>query len=452
VADFNNSRVLGFANEVAFVNNQAAIIVIGQPDLFSGGCNSTGINAASLCNPAGVAVDSSNNLYVSDFNNNRVMEYNTPFTRTAVAGSGDAIADNVFGQGGDFTSDACDLNGSGPPDADSLCNPDGLFIDRAGSLWVADQSNNRVLQYFSPPFNTTATFELGQLDFVSSACNMGSVVSSSSLCNPTDVTVDSAGNVYVTDFNNNRVLLYRRPLSTGSHAANLEFGQGSGSSAGTDFSDNTCNFGNVINPGTLCHPNWVALDANLNLYVADFSNNRTLEYNTPLTRTATAGSGDTLADHVFGQADDFNVNGCNFGGAQPSAASQCNPTGVVVDSLGDVLVADRANNRVLKYDPPYFSPRALPFGKVAVKSIAVKNIYLVNTQGVWLNKISLSLTGSTNFRISANSCGTSLGPHLNCKLSITFSPTSTGLKSATLTARDDAPNAPQRATVTGSGY
>ena len=86
VADTSNNRVLGWANAAAFVNGSPADIVIGQPDARSVGCNdgvavgdSSGVGADSLCNPMGVAVDSSGHLYVADANDNRVLEYLTPF-------------------------------------------------------------------------------------------------------------------------------------------------------------------------------------------------------------------------------------------------------------------------------------------------------------------------------------------------------------------------------------
>ncbi len=79
VADTDNSRVLGYKNVNTFVNGGAADLVIGQPDFLSGACNTAGLGASSLCNPFGIAVDGSGNLYVADQNNNRVLEYNTPF-------------------------------------------------------------------------------------------------------------------------------------------------------------------------------------------------------------------------------------------------------------------------------------------------------------------------------------------------------------------------------------
>src|SRR5215469_15996244 len=65
-------------------------------------------------------------------------------------------ANLVFGQGGSFTSGACDFdspNGS----AEDLCNPSGTAVDVNGNLYVADTQNNRVLEYDQPVIAPTPT-------------------------------------------------------------------------------------------------------------------------------------------------------------------------------------------------------------------------------------------------------------------------------------------------------
>jgi hypothetical protein len=77
-----------------------------------------------------------------------------------------------------------------------------------------------------------------------------------------------------------------------------------------------------------------------------------LEYNTPLQKTGVPGSGDTSADRVFGQADNFFSSLCNFGAPTPSAYSQCNPFSIAFDNFGNLYVSDYFNNRVIEYDVP----------------------------------------------------------------------------------------------------
>ncbi len=143
------------------------------------------------------------NLYVADFTNSRVLEYNTPLNPgSGETGAGDTTADMVFGQGGNFTSNRCNLGGRS---ASSMCVPMGITVDNAGNLYIADGFNNRVLEYNTPrTTDTIADRVFGTCgSFTSFAC-VG--VSADSLKNPTGVAVDNLGNLYVADNQNNRVL------------------------------------------------------------------------------------------------------------------------------------------------------------------------------------------------------------------------------------------------------
>lgn len=117
----------------------AATDVFGQHGSFTtNACNAYGIEADTLCNPVDVALDANDNLYVSDTHNHRVLIYRTPQSITATRGSGDTTADKVLGQLGSFASGTCNLPGV---TADGLCYPEGLALDSAGNLFVADYNN-----------------------------------------------------------------------------------------------------------------------------------------------------------------------------------------------------------------------------------------------------------------------------------------------------------------------
>src|SRR5206468_9593666 len=130
-----------------------------------------------------------------------------------------------------------------------------------------------------------ADLVIGQPDFFSFACNNGGV-RANSLCSPRGVALDGAGNLYVADTDNRRVLEYDTPFTSGTTADRV-FGQGG------SFTSNLCNNGG-LSANSLCSPRHVALDGAGNLYVADTDNNRVLEYDTPL-------NSGTTADRVFGR-------------------------------------------------------------------------------------------------------------------------------------------------------
>jgi len=246
---------------------------------------------------------------------------------TASADPVDAVADLVLGQPY-FTSNTAN---NGGVSASSLHAPRKVAVNAAGNVYVADTANHRVLVYLDPQnTDTVADLVLGKLNFSTSKCKKdfvgNKVVSASTLCFPFGIVVDAAGNVYVADTGNNRVLVYLDPQNTDT-VADLVLGQ-------PNFTSRTANTGGV-NASSLHAPHGVTVDTAGNVYVADLLNNRVLEYHTPLTT-------DTVADVVLGQPNSTS-NTANNGGV--SASSLNLPREVAVDAAGNVYVADTANNR-----------------------------------------------------------------------------------------------------------
>jgi hypothetical protein len=330
VADGNN-RVLGWRDVTAFTNGSPADLVIGQPDFLSSKCNNGGLSASSLCLDSAVAVDIAGNLYVGDNSNHRVLEYNVPFNGCGSFPCVGGPANLVFGQFGSFTSNVAN---NGGVSANSMNVPGGLAVDAVGNLYVSDPSNNRVLEYNTPlTTDTTADRVFGQGgSFTSHAVNNGGV-SANSLGEPIPVAVNASGDLFVGDLDNNRVLEYDSPTTTDTTADRV-FGQ-------PDFISAACNNGG-LSASSQCSPFGVGVDSDGDLYVADYGNNRVLEYSNPLSNAT--------ADLVFGQLGNFTTKLCNNGGV--SASSLCEPLAVAVDVGGNVYVADTFNNRVLEYDNP----------------------------------------------------------------------------------------------------
>ena len=352
VADQANNRVLEF-NEGSSPGDKVANGVGGQIDMAHNAPNY--VDAVGENAPGGIAVDAvidapRRHLYVADSGNNRVLGWKDVGSFVSAQ-----PADIVFGQP-DLFSYRCN-NGRAGGDvaglgADSLCAPERMAVDQKGDLYVADSGNNRVLDGASGEpgaGDTSADFVYGQAGvFTTRTCNLRTA-GATTLCNPSAVALDGAGNIYIADTGNNRVLEYAKagnPPVASDALANRSYGQG----AVADFSDTVCADGIGADPSPsnhgMCNPGGVAIDALGNLFVADSSNNRVIEIDAPL-------AGTQNASRVFGQSGDFAASGCNRGAQAPAAATLCAPEGLMLDVLGNLWIADVNNDRVLEYEPPF---------------------------------------------------------------------------------------------------
>jgi len=196
VADFTNNRVLRFSSP--FSTNQSADLVIGQANFDSGTANPGGIAANTLRLPRGIAIDSSDNLWVADTTNERVLRFSSPL-------STNQSADIVIGQA-DFTSGTANPGGVA---ANTLSAPTRLTFDPFGNLWIGDSGNNRVLQHTSPlSTDQSADLVIGQANFTSGDINQGGTAAANTLNTPRGVEFESSTRLWIADASNNRILRY----------------------------------------------------------------------------------------------------------------------------------------------------------------------------------------------------------------------------------------------------
>lgn len=241
----------------------------------------------------------------------------------------------------DFTSDA----GTDPPTSRSLYEVDGVAVDpTTGKLFVSDGGNHRILRFSSvAAYQTFAEAEavFGQPDFTSNEPNRGGAPSSLSLDTPATLCFDAAGNLWVADSGNARVLRYDDASSKPAFgaAANGVIGQ-AGFLTNTPATNSTSDNGFITPAG-------VAVDNAGNLYVSDVGGIPRIQ------RFANAAvlSGDLLADSSLGEINGSNefipvVTDTGFGGR---------PYGIGVDAQGRLWVADASNHRVLRFDTPAVS-------------------------------------------------------------------------------------------------
>lgn len=257
VSDGLNNRVLIW-NSIPTASGQAADVVLGQPDFTS---KATGNGASNLYGPRGVWTDGTK-LIVADRFNNRVLIWNT-FPTTNGAPATVVLGATTF----DTTPSVT------PPSASSFRNPAGVTV-AAGKLYVADESNNRVLVWSSIPTanNAAASQVLGQTGFDTAYNNAGAPypqVNAIGMVSPMDVLVDACGSMYVCDSVNGRVMVYTTAPTANAAPANAVLGK-------PDLVAQP-------NAGTAASSQWMHGCSGLavsgaSLYVGDSANNRVLRF------------------------------------------------------------------------------------------------------------------------------------------------------------------------------
>ena len=257
VADAGNNRVLRYPRPVSQSGRITPDAVIGQSDFTSS--VSAAVTAGSLNNPGGVAIGPNGDLFVSDSGNNRVLEF------AAAPGTGSS-AIRVFGQPNMNTSFR-----SSQVSAQTFSAPQGIAVDQASNLFVADTGANRVLIFpntqNAAPAGSAATFVLGEANFSSTTGGMKA---------PVDVGVDSNGTIYVSDNGNNRILVFPSliflPAAGGSATAAI----GQSTTGGTNPNWNSTD--GLATAEGLYAPVGLYVDRQDTLYVGDSGNNRVLQF------------------------------------------------------------------------------------------------------------------------------------------------------------------------------
>jgi sugar lactone lactonase YvrE len=318
VVEYGNNRTLRFTSSSGYAT---PVAVLGQPNFTSyDGPNPP--TAASLRKPQDVLVDQFGTLWVVDSDNKRVLWYFNAATKP-----NGSNADGVLGQPGFNTADF------DYPSGNQFHNPSGLHVDSAGTLWVADFLNNRVLRFVDAVNKTngaSADSVLGQATFNTS----NNSCSPSGMDHPSVLRTTASGNLIVTDQLHNRVLVFT------SNNAVLN-----GSEPSVVFMQQDLNSCSDQSPtaSTGKNPNGLAIDSVGNLYVSEHSTNRVLMY--PGGAFATNATSDGMsASFVYGQPD--------FNSSQPGSSTNQlhSPVRLYFDNTRNVLwVADTGNNRILGF-------------------------------------------------------------------------------------------------------
>jgi sugar lactone lactonase YvrE len=256
-----------------------------------GSSDGTGASAAFEY-PYGLAADGSGNIYIADHGNNTIRKMTSSGSVSTFAGTA-GPAGSADGTGG----------------AAGFSGPAGVAVDGSGNVYVADAGNNTIRKI--SPGGAVTTFA-GSSGSAGSSDGTGGAARFNA---PEGVAVDSVGNIYVADTENDTV----RKITAGGTVTTL-----AGAAGQTGTGDGPGGSARFNGPYAL------AVDAGGNVYVADF-------FNASIRKIDTSGNVTTIAG---------SPGRTGFTDGTGSVAQFNQPYGLAVDASGNIYVADTYNRAI----------------------------------------------------------------------------------------------------------
>ncbi|HEX2232245.1 MAG TPA: hypothetical protein VHG69_02655, partial [Thermoleophilaceae bacterium] len=257
--------------------------------------------SARLASPTDVVADAAGNVYIADFNNHRIRRVTPGGVITTFAGTGSS----------GYTGDG------GPALLARLDGPIGLTIDGAGNIYLAD-FNNHVIRRITAAGIISTVAGNGS----AGSSGDGGPATSARLDGPGDVQIDGAGNLYIPEYNGDRV----RKVTAATGTISTVAGTGSSGYSGD---------GGPATAARLFQPIGVDVDSLGNVFIADLSNHVIRRVNSAGTINTVAGTG------TAGYSGD--------GGAALSARLS-SPSRVTLDTGGNFFISDSGNHRVRRVE------------------------------------------------------------------------------------------------------
>ncbi len=389
IADYYNNRI----RKVTASTGDISTVAGNGTQGYSG--NGGLATSAELSFPEDVAVDSAGNLYIADAGNHVIRMVN--------ASTG--IISTVAGDG------ACGYSGIGGPATSATLCPQGVAVDSAGNLYIADGSLNRILKVYASTGIITTVAGDGGLGYSGD----GGPATSAELGSPNRVAVDSAGNLYIADLGNSRI----RKVTASTGIITTVAGDG------TVCPGSNCGDGGPATSAELNLPWDVAMDSAGDIYIADANNN--------VIRKVDASTGDIST--VAGPGNGTIVFGGDGGPA--TSAELSSPIGVAVDSAGNFYIADSGHQRIRKVSTSATVP-SFPATAIGTTS-ASQNIFVQLTAASGISSITVpkAQNNAQEFTVGTVS-GCAVGGASNpadtvCTVPVTFSPQYPGPRTGALT-------------------
>ncbi len=388
--------------------------------------NGGAATAAQIYHPYKTVIDAAGNLYFTEQNGYYIRKVNTSGVISVVAGTGTA---GYTGDGGAAT--AARINGAA-----------GLIMDAAGNIYFADLTSAVIRK-----INTSGIISTIAGTGSTAHTGDGGLATAAALNSPSDIAFDVSGNLYVVEFAGHCV----RKINTSGVISTI---------AGTPGSSGFSGDGGPATAALLHSPNGIAIDMYTNIYIADGLNHRIRKIRFDGMMSTCVGSGtagfsgdgysaisaalNTPSGLMVDQANNLYIN--DFGnnrvrkviivngtistiagngsttatdGVMATASGINGPTGVSIDSVGNVFVADNGNNRIRRFTPG-LAPISAVSGYSAVAIGAAITLTVKPSGGNWnstdVTVETVTSTGvvtgvssgiaAVQYTIS-NSCGTS---------------------------------------------
>jgi len=291
IADEDNYRIR-LINNLGIINTIAGTGSVG----FSGDGGLA--TSANLERPWAITLDAIGNIYFGDTYNYRIRKINTSGTITTVAGNGGI---GFSGDGGPATSAQFNL-------------PIGLVSDSVGNLYISDWLNRRVRKVSSSGTITTIAGS-----GVNGYSGDGGLATTAVCSSPDGITIDNSGNIFFCDYFNHVI----RKINT-SGIISTYAGNGTQGYSGD---------GGLATSAQLKYPSDVDIDGSGNLFISEIGNNTIRKVNS-------AGIISTIVGTGF--------SGFSGDGGLATLAQISGPTGVAVDSFGNIFITDQGNQRIRK--------------------------------------------------------------------------------------------------------
>jgi trimeric autotransporter adhesin len=350
--------------------------------------------SALLYNPQGVAVDPAGNVFIADYNNCRIREV------SAATGNINTVAGTGY----------CGFTGDGLAVANGIGYPQGIAVDANDNLFIADY-NERV-RWVSPNGIMTTIAGTGAAGYSGD----GGIATAATLYEPTGITLDSAGDVLVSDYNNFRVRSISAFSALGTSTGNMSFG--------------------LTAVGSTSSPETLILSAYGPVTISNISTSTNFSEADDCPATLTNGTVCTMYVYFVPTA-----SGNLTGNVTINSNGFFNQTNTVnLTGLGSSMSLTGA---------------PLSFGNQLVKTTSTaKTVTVKNTGTAAITMGAITLTDTTDYTIKTNTCpasGATLAGGASCTISLTFNPKSTGSKRGSVVINDSDPSTPQLIGLSGTG-